>query len=657
MSSEQEQQKEDPIDLMAPPGPPPRPWTHILIGMGGAIALGIAAVVLVRYFVATRPLDLLPTTQALGEYIGEVLKKNLVPEEAIKRGAPVAREETTCNWYHYTYDVAVPAHMSSRGLRKLLVAAMSERQARVSSEEPLELSIGPYPFAIVNFHGGAPEPATETHGDAHATPHTPTHAPEPPDAEEVELPVQPEELRIASLVLAMKTTEALAAAGAPVASMAVGDPVEEMTPKAVWMRTRVQLGDWTPPSIAAVRGELEAAVTPLGASVGESASGTLTVMLLGETVVEIEFGAGDGAAAPMPEITPENDMNAASDGLAEKVRAGLLAGGVAADTLVALPVEPQAEGEITWRRAHFQVRGGTTIPAAELLAAVLKEVAGAGVEAGVDESAGPPEIHVKLRGKLAVLVELQPKTPMASEDLPPETMVDGPVEEPVPAPQETPEGPRLALILDDGGYDNGSTEEILALDPNLTLAILPYTPLGKEIAERGKALGFEIMLHMPMQPVDTKINFQGQLNVGMNGEDIARLTREALATVPGVEGINNHTGSRFTSDADSMKMFFEGIKGQPFYFIDSATSAKSKAYELAQAAGIPTAKRSVFLDDTNEAAYIKKQFALLRSQAKRTGMAIGIGHFRPVTASVLRDELQKIKDDGIALVHASELTK
>lgn len=684
MASDDEKEDQGAADLMAVPEAPPRPWSHILIGLGGAIALALAAVVLIRFLLMTRPLDLLPTTQALGDHIGEVLKKNLVPPDAIKHGAPVLREETSCSWYHVTYDVDVPDQMSASGLRKLLVSAMSERQARVSSQDPLELSIGPYPFAIVNFHGGAPEPEADSHASGHAEEHAGEHAGEREPVEAAsdapEMPQEPEELRIPSLVLATIVEKTLVAAGAPAAAMAVGDPIEESSPKAVWMRTQIQLGDWTPPSLDKVRRALDEAVRPHRATVVEDSTGALTVLLMGEIAIEIEFAATGMAAISEPDSGEANatdaardmgevkDLSEVSDALAAKVRAGLLDGGVKPDLLLEAALGAQTEGGFTWNMTQFQVKGGTTIPPAELLAAVLRRAAGAGVEASLDESAGPPEIHVKLHGNLAVLVELRPVTPMkipdaapqtpkTSMDLPPETMVDGPVQEAEHAPVEAVDTPRIALILDDGGYGNGATEEILKLDPNLTLAILPYTPKGKETAERGKALGYEIMLHMPMQPIDSSINFQGQLNVGMSEDDIARLTREALETVPGAEGINNHTGSRFTSDPDSMKMFFEAIKDQPYFFIDSATSAKSKAYELAQEAGIPAAKRSVFLDDTNEANYIRKQFAILRGQAKRTGSAIGIGHFRPVTASVLREELQKIKDDGIELVHASTLVK
>lgn len=654
MADDSEKKEDNLAGLLDPPGPKPRPWAHILVGLGGAISLALAAGLLVRYYVATRPLDLVPTTQALGAHIASVLKANLVPEEAIAATAPAHRQEAMCDWYHYTYDVQVPADMSASGLRKLLVAGMTERQARVSSEDPLEFSMGPYPFAIVHFHGGKPEPAAEKQAEP------PSHALDSAE-ESVETP-QRQELRIASLAMAEKVAAALASLGAPAEAVRSDEPAEDESAGAVWMRTRISVTGWSPESPDALRGALEAAVAGEGGVVTADAEGRLAVLLDGNPVVELELGPSNA-----PQAAGDEELSPDAMTLATQVEIGLTDAGIPNEAILALPPLTRDDGGATWPQAHFQIKGGTGIAPESVLQAVMSRVTVAGVEGGVDASAGPPELHFKLRGRLAVIVELQPPMPAldvpedalpADEMLPPETADDAPVVDgPVQPVDEQPATPRVALIIDDGGYPNGTADIILAADPKLTLAILPYTPLGKEIAERGAALGFEIMLHMPMQPMDTSIQFEGQLNTGMSAEEIARLTEAALATVPGVEGINNHTGSKFTSDPESISRFVAAIKDKPYYFIDSVTTAKSKAYDTAKGAGIRAARRNVFLDDKDDPAYIRKQFALLRNIAKKSGSAIGIGHFRPATAALLQSELDKIKADGIQLVHASELVQ
>lgn len=704
------------VDLLSAPGPKAKPWSHVIVGMVGAIALGIAAAVLARYFTATRPIDLIPTTAALGDYLEQVLRENLVPAESIHRSPPVAREEAGCRWYYHEFQLDLPAQLSAEGLRALIVRDMSERQVRVSSDDPLEFALGPYPFATVHLRAkSAPvHPLAEPHAQesvAHAIP----TVPEVPTAPEPAPTVLHAEVLAASRAVAQAALDTLALHGAPAASLpSLGDQAAG-TPESPWVLTQVTLTDWQPPSIEALQSAMNAAVTPLGGSVVTTEYG-LQVSHTGHAVVSITLPSMPSGEQPVavamltPAATPESlpttapnaestpsaqtpetpaplatppppleDLRDATLALGEAVRTALLAAGIESSQLHALPSEPQADAVTQWTRSHFQIRGGVPMPPSQVLAKIVEQVVRPGVEAAMDESAGQPEIVVRLQGREAVLVELAPRSEDANlavppdETLPPETMEGqkegeaaaptAPVEPAPPAATETPADPaaagppRVALIIDDGGYGREVTEAVLGMNPKLTLAILPFTPFGVDTAQRGAALGFEIMLHMPMEPFSKAVKFKGQLNVGMEPAEIARLTQEAIATVPGLVGINNHTGSKFTSDADSMRHFFAALAGQPYYFVDSVTSAKSQAYAIAKEAGIRTARRSVFLDDHADAAYIRKQFDLLRANAKRDGAAIGIGHFRPKTVEVLPSEIEKTIGEGITLVHASELVQ
>lgn len=216
--------------------------------------------------------------------------------------------------------------------------------------------------------------------------------------------------------------------------------------------------------------------------------------------------------------------------------------------------------------------------------------------------------------------------------------------------------PKVAIVLDDGGYGGEVTERVLKLDPRVTLAILPNTPDGAVTAERATALGFEVILHMPMETASATVKpFPGQVNVGMPREQIAQLTTDALGQIPGIAGVNNHTGSKFTASAESMELFLENIQNTKLYFLDSVTGPDSKAEAVARAMGITTGRRDVFLDDIADAAEIRRQWAEMVRIARKTGAAIAIGHFRPLTLDVIEKELPKLEASGITLVHASEL--
>src|SRR3546814_4181943 len=77
------------------------------------------------------------------------------------------------------------------------------------------------------------------------------------------------------------------------------------------------------------------------------------------------------------------------------------------------------------------------------------------------------------------------------------------------------------------------------------------------------------------------------------------------------------------------------------YFIDSYTSARSVAYPIARAHGLPATRRRVFLDNNPEPAAINAQFDELLRQAQRHGAALAIGHPHRSPLAVLRARIDR----------------
>lgn len=234
---------------------------------------------------------------------------------------------------------------------------------------------------------------------------------------------------------------------------------------------------------------------------------------------------------------------------------------------------------------------------------------------------------------------------------------NGPFRQGLDGLDEPIDGVRVAIILDDGGYGGPVTDAVLSLPPFLTLSILPNTPHAEETSFRAAALGFEVMLHMPMESDNPKVDFPGRITGAMTDDEIHALTAEALRQVPHAQGINNHTGSKFTADAHAMTSFLSHLGKRSLYFIDSLTSPNSVAYAIANDMGIPTAVRDVFLDNEQEEDYIRAMFQTFISLAKGQGKAIAICHFRPTTVRVLQEILPRLHDEGIRVVHVSELVQ
>jgi uncharacterized protein len=245
---------------------------------------------------------------------------------------------------------------------------------------------------------------------------------------------------------------------------------------------------------------------------------------------------------------------------------------------------------------------------------------------------------------LLKIFEAEPAAPLAGE------------EARVPAPPPTGTA-RAAIIVDDGGYGNGYTDEILAIDAPLSLAILPYTPHARRTATLAAERGFEILLHMPMESFSDKLAFPGMLEGDMDAATIADLTRKALAEVPGATGANNHTGSKLTADAAALRPFLEVLKENNLFFVDSRTTRHSVALDTAIELGLPAQGNNLFLDNSPDPDAIRAQFDRLAELALERGQVVGICHFRPATAAVLAEAVAGLREKGVEIVPVSALLR
>jgi polysaccharide deacetylase 2 family uncharacterized protein YibQ len=227
---------------------------------------------------------------------------------------------------------------------------------------------------------------------------------------------------------------------------------------------------------------------------------------------------------------------------------------------------------------------------------------------------------------------------------------------PPPGPEPTGERtPAIAIIIDDLGVNVPATRVALRLPAPLTLSFLPYGYSLHAFGKEAHAAGDEVFLHLPMEPVGNVDPGPNALVEGLSLEEIRRRVAWALSRVPDADGVNNHMGSRLTSDPDAMMLVMGDLAGRGLVFVDSLTSAHSVAAATARSAGIPAATRDVFLDDDEAEPAIERQLAQLERLAREAGTAIAIGHPYPSTMDVLRHWLPQAKARGIRLVTVSSL--
>jgi polysaccharide deacetylase 2 family uncharacterized protein YibQ len=216
----------------------------------------------------------------------------------------------------------------------------------------------------------------------------------------------------------------------------------------------------------------------------------------------------------------------------------------------------------------------------------------------------------------------------------------------------------LAIIIDDLGNDRSAGNAVISLPFPVTVSVLPHLQFSSDIAEEAHRRGDEVLLHLPMEPESAKAQTeQSELRVGMSSSEVRDALSSMLATVPYVAGVNNHEGSRATSDPALMAELMPALQERNLFFIDSRTSATSVAYNVAKSAGVASASRKVFLDDKTDKAAILAQIQIAVRDAERDGSAIAIGHPHPSTIAALAQSAGLFEDGEVRLVFASVLAR
>jgi len=216
---------------------------------------------------------------------------------------------------------------------------------------------------------------------------------------------------------------------------------------------------------------------------------------------------------------------------------------------------------------------------------------------------------------------------------------------------------RLAIIIDDIGYNRVLGERTLALPGPYTLAFLPHTPHARDLAQGAVRSGKELLLHAPMSNLSGQALGPGALSAEMEFQDFTRSLRDSIGAIPGIVGVNNHMGSLLTQQPEPMSWVMTEIARHDLFFVDSRTSAASVAQATASRYGIASARRDVFLDHSHEPAAIEAELARAVRLARQRGHAIAIGHPLPETLAVLEAASEHWEIWGIELVPVSALVQ
>jgi N-acetylmuramoyl-L-alanine amidase CwlD len=220
----------------------------------------------------------------------------------------------------------------------------------------------------------------------------------------------------------------------------------------------------------------------------------------------------------------------------------------------------------------------------------------------------------------------------------------------------------IALVIDDlAGGDEG-LKEILNINRPLTLAVMPGRSQSTIVAEEAYQRGYQVFLHLPMEPLRGKKEWlgKGAITANMTPTQVRKTMLADLRDVPHATGFNNHMGSKVTQRPDLMKEVLLVAGEKHLIVLDSRTVEGTVIPGLARQMDLPVVERNIFLDEVNSVPHVQQQIRKLADVALKKGSAIGIGHVGLTgrnTAQAIKTMIPWLEKQGITLVFISDLVK
>lgn len=216
---------------------------------------------------------------------------------------------------------------------------------------------------------------------------------------------------------------------------------------------------------------------------------------------------------------------------------------------------------------------------------------------------------------------------------------------------------KLAVVIDDAGRDLESQHVYESLGIPLTLAVMPNQVHTRDAALSWHAHGLPVILHQPMESV-SGIGMESKVILtSMGDEEIRSLLKSSLSQVPEAVGINNHQGSKATTDRHTMDVVMNELHHRHLFFFDSRTNSTTAADAAAASYGVPYVRNDLFVDNEADVAAISAMIREAAKRAQKYGTYVIIGHCRPKTAEAFHQMVPQLENEGIQFVYVSSLAK
>lgn len=218
--------------------------------------------------------------------------------------------------------------------------------------------------------------------------------------------------------------------------------------------------------------------------------------------------------------------------------------------------------------------------------------------------------------------------------------------------------PRVGILIAGLGMSQSATlTAVQQLPGAVTLGFNPYARKLQDWIDQARAAGHEVMLELPMEPVNYPNDDPGPHTLLTNLDAEANLKRIEwlLSRFTGYVGVTNYMGSKFTTSAEALRPVLDTLQQRGLMFLDSRSSVHSVAGQVANEVGLVQAANNRFLDNKASRTAIDARLAELERIARATGSSIGIAFPYPVSIERVAAWAETIESRGLVLAPLSNL--
>src|SRR6185503_16354364 len=217
------------------------------------------------------------------------------------------------------------------------------------------------------------------------------------------------------------------------------------------------------------------------------------------------------------------------------------------------------------------------------------------------------------------------------------------------AVERTDKRPRIAVVITGLNVGAAATKSALMnLRAEITLGFSPFGADAQSSVDRAREAGHEVLVEVPMEPFDFPESDPGPhallVAAGVD-ENVARLMW-SMSRFTGYVGVTNLLGGRFLGEQNAIEPVLSEATKRGLLFFDDGANPSSLALTAARHVKAPIATGTLVLDAIQTREAIDKKLAELEADARRNGIAIGVGSVYPITIARIAEWANSVESRG-----------